>query len=94
VLRGTPGVEKVQVSSAGQVLTTLSSTPPVQGHNLVLTINAKVQEAAVVPWRRACWRPAVHHNGVPFPAPAGSAVVEDPQNGTVLALATDPDTTR
>ena len=34
VLRGRPGVEKIQVNSAGQVLTTLASTPPVPGHNL------------------------------------------------------------
>lgn len=92
VLRGTPGIEKVQVSSSGQVLTTLSSTPPVQGHNLVLTIDGKVQEAAVVALEQGLASARLStHDGQYFPAPAGSAVVEDPQNGTVLALATDPD---
>jgi penicillin-binding protein 2 len=92
VLRGTPGVERVQVDSAGQVLAVLSSTPPVPGDNLVLTIDGRIQEevenalqAGLVAAR------ASTHNGVPFPAPAGAAVVEDPQDGTVLALATDPD---
>jgi penicillin-binding protein 2 len=92
VLRGTPGVERVQVNSAGQVLAVLSSTPPVPGHDLVLTIDGRIQEAAVnalqaglVAARQST------HNGVPFPAPAGAAVVENPQNGTILALATDPD---
>jgi penicillin-binding protein 2 len=92
VLRGTPGTEQVQVNSAGQVLTTLSSTPPMPGHNLVLTIDGQVQEAAVSALEQGL-AAARHstHNGVRFPAPAGSAVVEDPQNGTILALATDPD---
>jgi len=92
VLRGSPGVEKVQVNSQGQVLTTLSSTPPVQGRNLVLTINGQIQEAAVVALEGglAAARGSTH-DGAFFPAPAASAVVEDPQNGTVLALATDPD---
>jgi penicillin-binding protein 2 len=92
VLRGTPGVERVQVNSAGQVLAVLGSTPPVPGHNLVLTIDGRIQEAAenalqagLVAARQST------HNGVAFPAPAGAAVVEDPQDGTVLALATDPD---
>jgi penicillin-binding protein 2 len=92
VLRGTPGVERVQVNSAGQVLAVLSSAAPVPGDNLVLTIDGRIQEAAVnalqaglVAARQST------HNGVPFPAPAGAAVVEDPQDGTILALATDPD---
>ena len=92
VLRGRPGVEKIQVNSAGQVLTTLASTPPVPGHNLVLTIDGRIQEAAVTALEQglAAARQSTH-NGARFPAPAGAAVVEDPQNGTIVALATDPD---
>jgi penicillin-binding protein 2 len=92
VLRGTPGVERVQVDSAGQVLAVLSSTPPVPGHNLVLTIDGRIQEAAVNALQAGLVAARQSSdNGVPFPAPAGAAVVEDPQNGTILALATDPD---
>jgi penicillin-binding protein 2 len=92
VLRGRPGVEKIQVNSAGQVLTTLASTPPVPGHNLVLTIDGRIQEAAVTALEQglAAARQSTH-NGAHFPAPAGAAVVEDPKNGTIIALATDPD---
>jgi penicillin-binding protein 2 len=92
VLRGAPGVEKVQVNSQGQVLTTLSSTPPVPGHSLVLTIDARIQQAAVLALEQglAAARRSTH-NGIRFPAPAATAVVEDPQNGAVVALATDPD---
>ncbi len=92
VLRGTPGIERVQVDSAGQVLAVLSSTPPVPGDNLVLTIDGRIQEAAENAMQAGLVAArASTHNGVPFPAPAGAAVVEDPQDGTVLALATDPD---
>ena len=92
VLRGTPGVERVQVNASGQVLSVLASTPPRQGADLRLTIDGRIQEEAVTALEQGL-AVARHstHNGVPFPAPAGSAVVEDPQNGTVLALATYPD---
>ena len=92
VLRGTPGMERVQVDSAGQVLAVLNSTPPIPGHDLVLTIDGRIQEAAVNALQAglAAARQSTH-NGVPFPAPAAAAVVEDPRDGTVLALATDPD---
>jgi penicillin-binding protein 2 len=92
VLRGTPGIERVQVDSAGQVLAVLNSTPPIPGHDLVLTIDGRIQEAAVNALQAglAAARQSTH-NGVPFPAPAAAAVVEDPRDGTILALATDPD---
>jgi penicillin-binding protein 2 len=92
VLRGTPGVDRVQVNASGQVLAILQSTPPVPGANLRLTIDGPLQEQAVTALEQGL-AAARHstHNGTPFPAPAGSAVVEDPQNGTVLALATYPD---
>ncbi len=47
VLRGSPGVERIQVSSSGEVLSILSSTPPVQGNNVVLTIDGRLQEDAM-----------------------------------------------
>jgi penicillin-binding protein 2 len=92
VLRGSPGVERVQVNASGQVLAVLSSTPPIPGANLRLTINGQLQERAVSALEQglAAAKQSTH-NGVHFPAPAGAAVVEDPQNGTVLALATYPD---
>ena len=46
-LRGTPGVEEVQVDSQGKVLGLLSYTPPVPGDNLVLSISLTDQRAAV-----------------------------------------------
>jgi penicillin-binding protein 2 len=92
-LRGKPGVEKVQVDSRGNVLGTLSYTPPVPGDNIRLTINAQVQAVAVAALQqgeaaaRATFDKVTNRN---FTAPAGSAVVEDPNTGRILALATDP----
>jgi penicillin-binding protein 2 len=92
-LRGKPGVEKVQVDSQGNVLGTLSYTPPVPGDNIELTIDGQIQmaaEAALAQGEaaaRATYDTVTHRN---FTAPAGAAVVENPQNGDVIALATSP----
>lgn len=99
VLRGRPGIEKLQVDSQGNPLGILSETPPVPGLNLRLTINGALQEEAVsaIEQGLAAAHKTLSTNasggltGVPFEAPAGSAVVEDPQNGDVEALATVPD---
>ena len=93
-LRGTPGVEKVQVDSQGQVLGLLSYRPPVPGDNVILSISLNDQRAAVQAlndWvlRAQGMRDTV--SGEDFRAPGASMVVEDPRNGQVLALATYPD---
>jgi penicillin-binding protein 2 len=93
LLRGTPGVERVQVDSKGNVLGTLSYTPPVPGDDIELTINGNAQMAAEQALSqgeaaaRATFDPVTNRN---FSAPAGSAVVEDPQTGQIIALATNP----
>ena len=92
-LRGTPGVEKVQVDSQGNILTTLTSTRPVPGDNIRLSINGAVQLAAQTALAQGMT--AAHHTydkvtGRDFQAPASSAVVEDPTNGQVVALVTNP----
>jgi penicillin-binding protein 2 len=93
VLRGTPGITRVQVNSQGQVLGDLSSSPPVQGHDLRLSIDGVVQQEAVDALEQGLAAAKTQYDSVTsrdFDAPAGSAVVEDPQNGTILALATYP----
>jgi penicillin-binding protein 2 len=93
-LRGTPGVEKVQVDSQGQVLGLLSYRPPVPGDNLVLSISLTDQRAAVQAlndWVIKARGMTDSVSGQYFRAPAASMVVEDPRNGQILALATYPD---
>ncbi len=94
VLRGTPGVEKVAVDARGDVLSVLNSTPPLPGDNIRLTIDTKVQVAAIQALEagevsaRNVHDPVTARN---FVAPAGAVVVERPTDGTIVALATDPD---
>lgn len=94
VLRGKPGITRVQVDSRGNVLGTLDSTPPVQGDDLKLTIDAQVQATAVSAVEQGLAAARTQFDkGVTnqnFKAPAGSAVVEDPRDGSLLALATVP----
>ncbi|MDP9073637.1 MAG: penicillin-binding protein 2 [Actinomycetota bacterium] len=95
-LRGQPGVNKLQVDSKGRVLSTLGSQPPVQGHDVWLSIDVNDQKLAeeslaqgLVAARQNNDR-AAGGPGKPFPAPGGAVVVLNPQDGSVLALATNP----
>jgi penicillin-binding protein 2 len=93
ILRGTPGVQKLQVDSRGNVLTTLSTTRPVDGDTLRLTIDANIQmvaETALEQGMAAARGTFDKTTGRNFTAPAASAVVEDPNSGQILALATNP----
>jgi penicillin-binding protein 2 len=73
-LHGTTGVEEVEVDSGGRPVRTLSSTPPVSGHNLVLHLDARLQEVAynAIGERR------------------GALVAIDPATGGVLAFVSKP----
>lgn len=73
-LHGTTGVEKVEVDAAGHAVRTLSRTAPVSGDNLVLTLDAKLQEIA--------------DNA--FGQYRGALVAIDPNNGEVLAFVSRP----
>jgi penicillin-binding protein 2 len=92
-LRGVPGQTKVQVDSQGNVLTTISSTPPVPGYNIRLSIDGLVQQTAVKALQQGMLSARTSYDKVTnklFEAPDGAAVVEDPQNGQIIALATSP----
>ena len=92
-LRGSPGAEKVQVDSRGNVLGTLSSTQPVPGDNIRLTIDGNIQavaQAAIAQGRAAAQHTYDRVTARDYSAPAGSAIVEDPNTGQIIALATNP----
>ncbi|MGI8491835.1 MAG: penicillin-binding protein 2 [Acidimicrobiales bacterium] len=93
MLRGQPGVERVQVNSKGNVLSVVTSTSPVRGADLRLSIDATVQMAAanaVAQGLATAQHSFDRVTGRDFAAPAGAAVVEDPRDGSLLALATYP----
>jgi penicillin-binding protein 2 len=85
-LRGTPGIQRVVVNSLGEP----TGTRPVQqerpGPDLVLSLDEKIQHET----QRALKSGIAAARGAGYQAPAGSAVVMDPHNGEILALASLP----
>ena len=73
-LHGTTGVEEVEVDSGGRAVRTLSRTPPVSGNNLVLNLDARLQEIA--------------YNA--FGERRGALVAIDPATGGILAFVSKP----
>lgn len=74
-LRGTPGVRVLQRNAKGVIEGEVSVTEPVQGANVFLTLDARIQSIA---------ENALRNVG------RGAAVVVNPNNGDVLAMATVP----
>ena len=74
ILHGTTGVEEVEVDSGGRPVRTLSRTPSVSGNNLVLNLDARLQEVA-------------YHA---FGDNRGALVAIDPSTGGVLAFVSKP----
>ncbi len=73
-LHGRVGVQQVEVNAKGRTLRVLGETPPVQGNNLYLTIDSKLQKVA---------EQAFGDN-------TGAVVAIDPNNGEILALVSMP----
>lgn len=94
-LRGEPGVTKLAVDASGAVLPVQlgPAQPPKPGHDIQLTIDANVQRLAEDSLQQGL--EAAHKTydktvKKDFVAPAGAAVVLDPNDGSVLALASNP----
>ena len=73
-LHGTVGVKHVEINASGRVIRVLKETPPIPGHDLYLTIDSRIQEAAenALAGRR------------------GAVVAIEPATGDVLALVSTP----
>ena len=86
-LRGTDGWKKVEVDAAGRPVEFVENVAAESGYNLVLTIDAKLQQAAEEAIVEGIQR--AHVDG--FTNAAGGAVVAlDPSTGQVLAMASYP----
>ena len=93
VLRGTPQVEKLQVDAEGRVLRSLGLQPGIPGRDVQLTIDLDIQrvaEESLEQGLESARRSYDPDQAKFFLAPAGSAVVLDPQDGAVLAMASLP----
>lgn len=91
-LRGTPGVDKIEVDATGKPVRVLQHTAPVPGRDVRLTIDINTQRAAEtglssgLTAARAIRTP----DGNESPAPAGAVVALDPRDGSVRAMASFP----
>jgi penicillin-binding protein 2 len=92
-LRGKPEIQKLEVDSKGKVLRTLGTQPAVPGHDVQLTIDLDVQrvtEESLLAGLMAARDSYDRDSGRRFAAPAGAAVVVDPRDGSVIAMASYP----
>ncbi|MBC5824579.1 MAG: penicillin-binding protein 2, partial [Candidatus Eremiobacteraeota bacterium] len=85
-LQGRRGGRRIKVNSAGEAVASVGESYPVPGDNLDLTIDWRLQqiaEAALAAQIRVIAKGIGHRVG-------GSAIVEDPSSGAVLAFASVP----
>ncbi len=83
-LRGTPGKETVALDSSGQIIPGLTTavTPPIPGDSLTLTISSKEQYLA---YNALLWGIEATKDKM-----GGVIIVENPQNGQILAMVSLP----
>lgn len=74
ILHGTIGHQEVEINNKGRVIRTLSSTPPIPGKDLTLTIDIELQMIA----KRA------------LSGKRGAVVAIDPRDGGILAMYSNP----
>ena len=93
-LKGVPGRQALSVDASGNVVGTLSSTAPQIGDTVVLNIDNGLQQAVqndlqaqILADRKT---PDQVDGGRLPSAPNGAAIVMNPQNGQVLAMASYP----
>jgi len=92
-LRGSPGLEKLEVDAAGRVIGTLGEREPKPGDDVQLWLDEKVQRVAEDALRQGIARarsrtfPAT---GAHFRAPAAAVVVLNAKTGGVVAMASYP----
>jgi penicillin-binding protein 2 len=92
-LHGADGVVEQEVDSSGTVVGTLSTQPPVNGDNLVTSIDEKIQqnvEQSLALGVQAAQTQVDPTNGKKYAVNGGAAVVLNPNNGQVLAMASYP----
>lgn len=93
-LRGAPGERVVVVNNLGRQIDVVSEREPVQGNDVVVTIDPEIQkitedalERGILAARSTVDR---RNTQIPYRAGAGAAIVMDPNNGEIVAMASYP----
>jgi penicillin-binding protein 2 len=92
-LRGTDGVQRLLVDKDSTVTGTLGTTPAVSGDNLVLSLDAGVQqvaEKALAQGIKEARKRYDRHRKKNFTASKGAAIVVEATTGRVVAMASYP----
>lgn len=74
ILHGSPGYQEVEVDNHGRIVRVLKEVPPVAGKNITLTIDLHLQQ---------------YIEGL-LTGQRAAALVEDPRDGSVLAMVSSP----
>ncbi|MDZ7672025.1 MAG: penicillin-binding protein 2 [Halanaerobiales bacterium] len=92
-LKGIDGVRQIEVNNLGEMVKELGTKPPVSGNNIFLNINLsfqrKVEEILEVHIKRLMQE--AENDPERYKPTGGSAVVINPNNGKVIAMASFPD---
>jgi penicillin-binding protein 2 len=91
-LRGAAGQRVLVVNARGNVLDVQSEREPVEGHNLVTTLDLDLQRATekLLADGILASRELTTDDDEPIPSVAGSAIILDAQDARVLAMASWP----
>ncbi len=92
-LRGEDGWISIEVNAKGIPLRQLERVDPTPGKSLVLTLDRDLQrevENALLSGIKLARTHYDRETGTTYQAPAGAAVVLDPRNGEILAMASEP----
>jgi penicillin-binding protein 2 len=81
-LRGTDGTEQVQVNAFGEPTGSHTTTSPVGGHNLALSLNTGLQQVG-----QKALQQSIDSN---YPANGGAFVAMNPDDGSVYAMGSLP----
>lgn len=85
-LRGTDGGLQIEINALGEEVQIVGDKPPIPGKDLVLTLDANLQQVA----QTALKEQIVSSRNIGEPAKGGSAVVLDVHSGAVLVMASQP----